>query len=147
MSISGISSYATYFSRPAIFSTSGDNAASADTPCAAAAKPGETGGVETVDFTRMTRKELIDWVNGKIKSGELSLDGTEGFVGMSLKIPVNGGPAGLDNSEQVDFMQFARDGMAWARQHNEADTLKSLQTALSTMQRYQGQVDRVDLMA
>ena len=97
-----------------------------------------SGTVDNTDFTHMTRKDLAEWINSKITSGELSLDGTESFVGMTMRMPVNGGPAGLDDSQQVNFMQTAQDGMAWARQHGEIATFNSLQAALSTMQRDQG---------
>lgn len=86
----------------------------------------------------MTRKDLADWVNSRIKSGEMSLDGSEAFVGMTMKMPVNGPYTRLDDIEQVDFLQTAQGGMEWARQHNDKAGFQALQAALTTMQRYQG---------
>lgn len=105
------------------------------------------GGVTKPDFTHMTRKELAEWVNSKIKSGEMSLDGSEAFVGMTIKIPVNGSYIGLDQTSPVDFMETAHVGISWARQHGEGAMMASLQTALATMQRYQGETGSVDLSA
>lgn len=97
-----------------------------------------SSGTTRANFSHMTRKDLADWVNSKIRSGELSLDGSEAFVGMTMKMPVGGPYNGLDDTEQVDFLQTARGGMEWARQHNDRAGLQSLENALATMQRYQG---------
>ena len=93
----------------------------------------------------MTRKDLAEWVNTKIKNGEMSLDDSGAFMVMTMKMPVNGVYAGLDDSAQVNFMQSVQDGVAWARQHSNGDMLKSLEAALGAMQKYQGQVSGVDL--
>lgn len=93
---------------------------------------------EPADFTKMTRQGLLDWMNPKIKSGELSLDDTSPLLALTLKMPVSGASASLDNQEQVNFMRLARDGISWAQQNNDPNTLKLLQSALTTMQRYQG---------
>jgi len=150
VSISGVNTYSSYFCRPANIATSGSNSpsfASVLGATAADANKSSAGSVETTDFTHMTRKDLAEWVNTKIKNGEMSLDGSEAFMGMTMKMPVNGAYAGLDDSEQVNFMQSAQDGMAWARQHSDGDMLKSLEAALGTMQKYQGQVSGVNLTA
>lgn len=34
----------------------------------------ETSTVKQADFTRMTRKEVFDWMNDQIRSGKMSLD-------------------------------------------------------------------------
>lgn len=103
------------------------------------------GGVQKADFTNMTRKDLAGWLNAKIKSGEMSLDGTEAFVGMTVRIPVNGSPTGLDDTQQIDFMQTAQSGMAWAQQHGDTASFKSLKAALSIMQRDLGRISSVDI--
>lgn len=106
----------------------------------AAASPQDKAGnaVATTDFTRMTRQGLVDWMNPKIRSGELSLDDTSPLLALTLKMPASGAAAGLDNQELVDFMRMARNGIAWAQQNHEPNTLKLLQSALSLMERYQG---------
>ena len=150
MSVSGINAYSSYSYRPANITTSGSNSASFASVLggsAADANRGSAGSVETTDFTHMTRKDLAEWVNTEIKNGEMSLDGSEAFMGMTMKIPVNGAYAGLDDREQVNFMQSAQDGVAWARQHADGDMVKSLEAALGAMQKSQGQVSAVNLTA
>src|SRR3546814_3780942 len=85
----------------------------------------------------MTRQELFDWMNGKIKRGEMSLDDSSAFLGMTVKIPVGtgqGAPIALDDWERVNFVQLARDGIAGAQSRKDAMTLAMLQSAMQTMQ-------------
>ncbi len=139
MSISGIGSHS---GRPHAISAGGANKAvsSSFAEVFAATSPGtpQSDSAQETDFTNMTRKDLADWVNSRIKSGAMSLDGTESFVSMTAHMPVNGGLTALDDTEKVDFMRTAQDGMEWAQRHGEAASLRSLQAALDTMQRYQG---------
>lgn len=100
------------------------------------------------DFSHMTRQGLADWMNGKIKSGEMSLDDSSAFLGMTMKIPVGAGQGtavALDDQEPVNFLQKAQDGIAWARQTNDTGAVKRLETALNAMRQYQGQVTGVDI--
>lgn len=94
----------------------------------------------------MTRKELFDWMNSKIKSGEMSLDDSSAFLGMTVKMPVGAGqnaPVALDDRERVNFVQRAQDGIAGALSRNDAMTLKMLQSATQIMQSDQGaNIDR-----
>ena len=104
----------------------------------ATAKAGQAErGSEQVDFTSMTRQALFDWMNDKIKSGEMSLHESTPFLGMTLKIAVNAKPGDavpLDDHERVDFLQMAQDGIAGARSRNDARALEMLQSALQIMQ-------------
>lgn len=96
-----------------------------------------------VDFTQMTRSELRELVNSKIKSGDLSIDGTEGFVVMMG--PSDAERAGTSDSTAIDFIKSVSEQMEFARQHGNSAWLGRLQTALGTMERYQGQSDGVSL--
>src|SRR3546814_1728911 len=61
------------------------------------------GSAAPPDFTSMTRQELFDWMNGKIKRGEMSLDDSSAFLGMTVKIPVGtgqGAPIALDDRSE-----------------------------------------------
>src|SRR3546814_8810556 len=81
------------------------------------------GSAAPPDFTSMTRQELFDWMNGKIKRGEMSLDDSSAFLGMTVKIPVGSGqgaPIALDDGERDNFVQLARDGIAGAQSRNDA---------------------------
>lgn len=95
-------------------------------------------GVKQTDFTSMTRKELRDWVNGQIRSGEMSLDDSRPFMAMTMKIPVSGGelPA-ADDSEHIDFTQRVRSGIEGALSRNDQTTLKMLKSALQIMSQTQ----------
>jgi len=98
------------------------------------------------DFTDMTRKELFDWMNGKIASGEMSLDDSFAFLAMTVKIPVGGGQGAqlaLDDTERVDFVHIAQDGIAGALERNDQTTRKMLETAMRAMRHDQrGDIDR-----
>ncbi|MCX2861036.1 hypothetical protein OOZ63_04200 [Paucibacter sp. PLA-PC-4] len=120
-------------------------------PSSAAAEPISPGAgspqSNQADFSHMSRAELFDWMNAQIKSGEMSLSDSSGFLGMTLRMPVSGAAATLDDQERVDFMQLAQDGISWAEQHNEKAQQRMLQRALAMMQQHQGQGIRVDVLA
>ncbi|MDC6169701.1 hypothetical protein [Paucibacter sp. XJ19-41] len=123
-------------------------AASPASATAAPTSPGtENPAANQADFSRMSRAELFDWMNAQIKSGEMSLSDSSGFLGMTLKMPVSGAAATLDDQERVDFMQLAQDGISWAEQHNEKAQQQMLQRALTLMQQHQGGAMRVDVFA
>ncbi len=105
-------------------------------------------GTTQADFSHMTRKGLADWMNSKIKSGEMSLEDSSAFLGMTMKVPVGAGrgdPIGFDDQEPVNFMQKAQDGIAWARHNNDTASVKRLEAALNAMRQEQGQVTGVDI--
>lgn len=106
-----------------------------------------TAGLKQVDFTNMTRQGLFDWMNAQIRSGEMSLDESSAFLGMTLKMPVGGATAGLDAQEKLDFMQLAQAGIDWARQRNETSQMQALQNAMRIMQHHQGDSIGVDVHA
>lgn len=87
------------------------------------------------DFSNMSRKDLFDWMNTQIKNGNMSLDDSSGFLGLTLNMPVNGNNASPSNQEKVNFFELVQGGMQWARQRNDEAQLKTLQTTLSIMQR------------
>ena len=102
---------------------------------------------KTVDFTHMTRKDLLDWVNGKITSGQMSLDDSTAFVAMTAKFRVDGTGPAVDATEQVDFTSMAQGVMEWSRQNGEASNVHAFELALSLMNRYQGEAQGVDRLA
>ena len=106
------------------------------TVAADAARAG-TGDIAQPDFTSMTRKEMFDWMNGKIRNGEMSLDDSSAFLGMTMRIPVGatqGTSVALDSRERVDFVQMTQNGIAGALSRNDDLTRKMLETALQIMQ-------------
>ncbi|BAI73971.1 hypothetical protein AZL_a04400 (plasmid) [Azospirillum sp. B510] len=105
---------------------------------AAASKP---------DFTHMTHKGLFDWMNAKIRSGEMSFDESTAYVSMSVSNIAGSDELTIDDKTQVDFMKRTEDGMDWARKLGNADLYKRLSTALKAMQSYQGKPDGLSLKA
>lgn len=104
-----------------------------------------------VDFTNMTRQQMRDWVNTQIRSGEMSLDDSFPFMAMTINIPADGSTAGelpaeLDNT-RYDFTRKARDGIAGSISRGDTETLKMLESALSIMQRQQGQTIGINIRA
>ncbi|MBN9584076.1 MAG: hypothetical protein J0G34_01640 [Afipia sp.] len=116
---------------------------------AGAATDASSSGVTTTDFTGMTRQQLFDWMNGQIKSGAMSLDESSSFLGMTVKIDTRTmQPVDMaSDTTPVNFMDRARGGIAGALSRGDQEGAARLQAALETMQRYQGQVTGVDLMA
>jgi len=113
---------------------------SAATSFAAALGAAQASSTTQPDFTSMTRQEMRDWLNDQIRSGEMSLDDSGAFMAMTMKIPVGGSggevPAASDGT-RYDFTQKISDGMQGARSRSDETTLKMLESALQTVQRYQ----------
>src|SRR3546814_18275643 len=69
-------------------------------------------------------------MNGKIKRGEMSLDDSSAFLGMTVKIPVGtgqGAPIALDDWERVNFVQLAADALGALHRRRQAGRLAGLQ--------------------
>lgn len=143
MNISGVGSYAASLVA-ASRSSAGASAVAASGESAAATKSG-SGGVQKTDFTQMTHQQLFDWINSKIASGEMSFDESSTFVSMTVSMPVDGSSLAPDGTQEVDFVQSVRSGMERALQTNDTDLFARLQTALQTMQRFQGEVRGVNM--
>ncbi|WP_042703384.1 hypothetical protein [Azospirillum sp. B506] len=125
----------------AMSATTGTSASSGTTDLradAAASKP---------DFTHMTHKGLFDWMNAKLRSGEMSFDESTTYVSMSVSNIAGSDELTLDNGRQVDFMQRTEDGMALAQKLGNADLYKRLSTVLKTMQDYQDKPEDLSLKA
>ncbi|NEV78394.1 hypothetical protein DYI24_15235 [Rhodopseudomonas sp. BR0C11] len=143
MNISGVGSYAASLVA-ASRSSAGASAVAASGESAAATRSG-SGGVQKTDFTQMTHQQLFDWINSKIASGEMSFDESSTFVSMTVSMPVDGSSLAPNGTQKVDFMQSVRSGMERALQTNDTDLFARLQTALQTMQRFQGEVRGVNI--
>lgn len=104
-------------------------------------------GTTAPDFTRMTRKDLFDWMNSKIKAGELSFDDSSTFLAMTIKFSPDGSSTGLDDKEHINFMQQASNGLEGARSRNDQAAVTRLQKTLALMQQFQQQPQRIDLRA
>lgn len=110
-----------------------------------------TGGARQPDFTSMTRQDMRDWVNTRIRSGEMSLDASRPLMAMTMKAPVDGAhgvAVGAENdATRYDFTQMAREGIQGALSRNDETTLEMLKSAMSMMQDQPGRPNSVDRYA
>lgn len=101
--------------------------------------------IEYADFTNMTAENLMDWVNGQIKSGEMSLDGTEAFVAMTIRMPLDGSAPGPMANEPVNFMEGAQKYIEYSAWKGDEEAVNLWRGTLKRMQEAQGQVSRLNL--
>lgn len=99
------------------------------------AQTGNSGGARP-DFTGMTRQELFDWMNGQIVSGKMSLQESTPFLSMTVKVSAVSGQS-VDmatDTERIDFIERARQGIAFSLSHFDRENAERLQHALQIMQ-------------
>lgn len=107
-----------------------------------------TASVKQADFTSMTRQEMFDWINDQIRRGEMSVDESSPFVGMTMKRSANGQPVDMaTDATRIDFFEKARLGIEGALSRNELDSARRLQAAVEIMHRKQGQAIGADARA
>lgn len=94
------------------------------------------GGLNRPDFTDMTRTELFDWMNVRIKSGELSLDDSMGLLRLTDKGSIGSEPTARNERERNDFFRMAHDNISNARTLKDESTAAQMQVALGLMQRF-----------
>ncbi|MFN7091770.1 MAG: hypothetical protein ACK4P4_14555 [Allorhizobium sp.] len=90
---------------------------------------------EAPDFTSMTRQELFDWMNGELRSGEMSFDESSPFLGMTLKISaLTGEPVDMaTDATRIDFTKKARQGIDFFQSHFDYAAADALRAALDRM--------------
>ncbi len=88
------------------------------------------------DFTNTTRQEVFDWMNGQIRGGNMSLDDSLPFLGMTMKVSAaSGQPVDMaTDTARIDFTEKARLGIEYFRSHADFDNAERLQWALDLMQ-------------
>ena len=109
----------------------------------AAAGPGEVEAVSgsstarhaPADFTNMTRQEMVDWVNGEITGGRLSVKESMAFIALTIKFdPETGTSVPLESDmERVDFIEMAQNGLDGALWRNDAENAESYRAILEIM--------------
>ncbi|WP_028580867.1 hypothetical protein [Desulfogranum japonicum] len=106
-----------------------------------AAATAENSTVKQADFTSMTRQDMFDWMNNEIRSGNMSLDESSPFMGMTIKIPVAAGQQPVDmatDTSRINFIEKARLGIEGALSRNDQDLADKLQMAIELMHTAQG---------
>ena len=85
-------------------------------------------------------------MNDQIRSGQMSLDDSSPFLGMTMKVTVaTGQPVDMAaDSTRINFVEKARLGIEGALSNNDPDLAKRLQTAIEIMRKQQGQTLSVD---
>lgn len=104
--------------------------------------------VKQADFANMTKRDLFDWMNAKLRNGEMTFDESTPFLGMCCNLQVNGTnlPPEADTT-RYDFTQRARSGIEFAQSNGDEKMVKMLQDAIRTMERDQGRTISADIRA
>ncbi|WP_428627529.1 hypothetical protein [Sphingopyxis sp.] len=89
------------------------------------------------DFAQMSRSELFDWMNDRIKDGKLSMDDSTGILSLTGAGSFDPQAADKGNGEKVNFFQIAQDGIAAARHRKDGGSAAIYQSALLVLQRFQ----------
>lgn len=104
----------------------------------------------------MTPAQMREAVNRLIRGGELSLDETSSLLfvmaPLSSRLKVDGTPVSATEGERigntpVDAFAKLRDGIAGARWRNDSAAEAALSQTLAALQRVQGTVSSVDILA
>lgn len=91
------------------------------------------------DFTSMTRQELFDWMNGQIRSGEMSIKESSPFLLMTIKISeTTGEPIDMaTDSTRINFLEKLQLGIEGAFSNNDQGLAGRLQMAIDFIHRAQ----------
>jgi len=127
------------------------------TPTEQAASGGvAASGTSRYDFSNMTPAQMRDAVNRMIRGGELSLDDTSSLLSImappSGRLKADGTPVSSSEGERIDntpIDAFAklREGIAGARWRNDSAAEAALNRTIGALQRVQGTVSAVDILA
>ncbi|MFG1496712.1 hypothetical protein ABMA57_08765 [Saccharospirillum sp. HFRX-1] len=105
----------------------------------------EAQPLNKVDFTNMTNQELVDWMNGEVKAGRMTLDESRPFIFMAMSIPIDGELTNtIDNTTRHNFIDKIRGGIERAKSLGDDGTLALLETAAEMVQKYQIQSGSID---
>jgi hypothetical protein len=96
----------------------------------------------------MTRKELFDWMNNQIRSGEMSLDESSPFLAMTLKVKPSGEPVDMNTDPtKLDFVDIAKRGVDSAESRGEYAVADRWRTAWNSLQQLQGTLPSLNFFA
>ena len=100
------------------------------------------GQTARADFTNMTRPDLSDWMNTRIRTGQLSLDDSSAILALANTETIGQAAPAAARSERLNFYQVSRDGIANARLRNDPVVEGLYRTALRIMQKFQAPTDQ-----
>lgn len=107
----------------------------------------ESSPTKQLDFNNMSRKDMAEWTNSQIRSGDMSFEDSVPFRLMYMKIPLKEGQTmdmGNDPTP-INFFERASSGIEFARSSNDPELAKKLQAAIDKMYRHQGQATDINL--
>ena len=98
-------------------------------PATDAASAQSTDPAKAFDPTDASRQDVCDWVNGQIRSGQMSLRDSTAFVSLTVQAPR--AAAGAD---KVDVLDQARQAIGGAAFRGDQDDVARMGWALDRMQ-------------
>ena len=90
----------------------------------------------------MTRQEMYDWMNSKLRNGEMSFEESRPFLGMTFSASDM-----ATDTKRINFFEKASQGIELALSVNDQVMAERLRMAIETMHRYQQQGISVDAHA
>ena len=141
-----------YWSQSSKNRADGADVLTAVAPIASEKHVGEKGQPDSLDrdldFSHMTRKELFDWMNNQIRSGEMSLEESSPFLAMTLKVKQSGEPVDMNtDSTKLDFVDMAKRGVDAAESRGEYSVADRWRTAWNSLQQLQGTLPSLNFFA
>lgn len=108
-----------------------------------------SASASSIDFTRATRQEVFDWMNGEILAGRMTVDESTPFLGMTLKMSAaTFQPVDMaTDTQRSNFVEKAQLGIEWADVHGSRDQAAYLRHAVDIMQRVDAQTPKLDVVA
>ena len=100
---------------------------------------GTSTGEQRIDFTNMTRQELLDWVNDQLRREKMTFEESSSFLAMTISISKETGqPVDMEtDTRRFNFIEIARGGLEGALSRNDREAAESLQNAMGIMNAYQ----------
>ena len=96
-----------------------------------AQKAGNGAEAKPADLTNMTPMRMREWINDQIRSGNMTLDESTPFMGMTVGAEVDNSP--------VNYLQKIRVGIEAAVWRGDAEGKSRWEMALEVAKRYQYQ--------
>ena len=118
-----------------------------DAPRAESSKP--------VDFSRMTLKEMLGWIDEQERKGEMSYEESRDLSLWAISCCIRRDEAtgrvwSVGKDEELDFMQLMRENVAFVRAHEYGDGgrhVRAMEAGWAAMLRDQGVRRSVDTFA
>lgn len=94
------------------------------------------------NFRSMTASDMLEWTNGEISAGRMTIDESSGFIGMVIMVDPSLESESYEaafNNQKHDFISVAQGQLEYAEQTSNHSVAEWFQTALDIMNRSQPQ--------